>query len=155
MHELCDEIGLPCFVKTSGSTGLHVLLPLGRQCTYEQSRQLAEVLARVTASELPDIATTARALSARQGRVYIDFGQNGYGKLLVSPLCVRPLPGAPVSMPLRWSEVNDDLDIRRFTIKNAAQRLRRLKEDPLRGVLTGAPDLAAVLGRLGERANQE
>ena len=152
IHELCDEIELPCFVKTSGSTGLHVLLPLGRQCTYEQSRQLAEVLARVTASELPDIATTARALSARQGRVYLDFGQNGHGKLLVSPLCVRPLPGAPVSMPLRWSEVNDKLDIRKFTIKNAVQRLRKLKEDPLREVMNVKPDLPAVLGRLAQRA---
>jgi bifunctional non-homologous end joining protein LigD len=86
--------------------------------------------------------------------VYLDFGQNGHGKLLVSPLCVRPLPGAPVSMPLRWSEVNDKLDIRKFTIKNAVQRLRRLKEDPLVGVLTVSPDLAAVLGRLAERAGQ-
>ena len=151
IHALCEDIELPCFVKTSGSSGLHVLLPLGRQCTYEQSKGLAELLARVTASELPEIATTARALSARQGRVYIDFGQNGHGKLLVSALCVRPLPGAPVSMPLRWSEVNKKLDIRRYTIKNAVSRLRRMKEDPLAGVLTEKPDLHAVLGRLAER----
>ncbi len=151
IHAFCDEIELPCFVKTSGSSGLHVLVPLGRQCTYEQSKGLAELLARVTAAELPDIATTARALSARQGRVYIDFGQNGHGKLLVSPLCVRPLPGAPVSMPLRWSEVNRKLDIRKYTIKNAVSRLRRMKEDPLAGVLTEKPDLPAVLGRLAER----
>ncbi|MCZ6857540.1 MAG: DNA ligase D [Gemmatimonadetes bacterium] len=154
IHALCDEIELPCFVKTSGSSGLHVLVPLGRQCTYEQSKGLAELLARVTASELPEIATTARALSARQGRVYIDFGQNGHGKLLVSPLCVRPLPGAPVSMPLRWNEVNRKLDIRKYTIKNAVSRLRRMKEDPLAGVLTEKPDLAAVLGRLAERMGE-
>ena len=151
IHALCDDIELPCFVKTSGSSGLHVLLPLGGQCTYAQSKVLGELLARVTASDLPEIATTARALSARQGRVYIDFGQNGHGKLLVSPLCVRPLPGAPVSMPLRWSEVTKKLDIRKYTIKNAPSRLRRLKEDPLRGVLTEKPDLPAVLERLAKR----
>ena len=66
-------------------------------------------------------------------------------------MCVRPLPGAPVSMPLRWSEVNSKLDIRKYTIKNAVTRLRRMKEDPLAGVLTGKPDLPAVLGRLAER----
>jgi bifunctional non-homologous end joining protein LigD len=151
IHALCDDIQLPCFVKTSGSSGLHVLLPLGGQCTYAQSKVLGELLARVTASDLPEIATTARALSARQGRVYIDFGQNGHGKLLVSALCVRPLPGAPVSMPLRWSEVTKKLDIRKYTIKNATSRLRRLKEDPLRGVLTEKPDLPAVLERLAKR----
>ena len=151
IHALCDDIELPCFVKTSGSSGLHVLLPLGGQCTYAQSKVLGELLARVTASELPVIATTARALSRRQGRVYIDYGQNGHGKLLVSALCVRPLPGAPVSMPLRWSEVTKKLDIRKYTIKSAAGRLRRLKEDPLRGVLTEKPDLPAVLERLAKR----
>ncbi len=145
IRALCDHIELPCFVKTSGSSGLHVLLPLGRQCTYDQAKVLGELLARVTASELPEIATTARALSARQGRVYIDFGQNGHGKLLVSPLCVRPLPGAPVSMPLKWSEVTKELDIRKYTIKSAASRLRR------HGVLTEKPNLPAVLERLAKR----
>jgi bifunctional non-homologous end joining protein LigD len=83
--------------------------------------------------------------------VYIDYLQNGAGRLLVSPFSVRALPGAPVSMPLRWSEVNSKLDIRSYTIKNAVARLRKLKQDPLSAVLTTTPDLAAVLERLTQR----
>lgn len=147
---LCDGIGLPSFVKTSGSSGLHILLPLGGQCTYEQSRALGEVLARIVARELPEIATTERSMAARKGRVYLDYLQNGHGRLLVAPFCVRPLPGAPVSTPLKWSEVRKGLDIRKHTITTVPRRMRRLGEDPLLDVLTGAPDLPAVLGRLAE-----
>jgi bifunctional non-homologous end joining protein LigD len=151
IHSLCREIELEAFVKTSGSSGLHVLLPLGGQCSYEQSRLLGELLARVVARELGEIATTARTMAAREGRVYIDYVQNGHGRLLVAPFSARPLPGAPVSMPLRWSEVTPGLDTRRFTIRSAPRRLASLKADPLRGVLETAPDLRAVLERLEAR----
>ncbi|MDX1385850.1 MAG: DNA ligase D, partial [Thermoanaerobaculia bacterium] len=103
---LCRDIELPAFVKTSGATGLHVLIPLGGACTHGQSRQIAELVARVVVDELRDIASLARTPRARQGKIYVDTIQNGYGKLLVSPFCVRPRPGAPVSMPLRWSELD-------------------------------------------------
>ncbi len=149
LRAVCDESGLPSFVKTSGSTGLHVLVPLGRQLTYEQSRALADVLGSAVVQRLPERATLARAIPARRGRVYVDTGQNGHGKLLVAPFCVRPLPGAPVSMPLRWSEVGPRLDLARFTLRNAAARMRRLPEDPLLPVLAASPDLLAALAKLG------
>jgi bifunctional non-homologous end joining protein LigD len=152
LHALCDEAGLPCFVKTSGSTGLHVLVPLGRRLTYEQSRSLAAVLAGLVVQRLPERATVARALSARRGRVYVDTGQNGHGRLLAAPFCVRPLPGAPVSMPLRWSEVTPRLDVARFTLRTALARLRRLGEDPLRPVLDTSPAWLPALERLGALA---
>jgi len=82
-------------VKTSGSTGLHVLVPLGRQVTYEQSRNIGYLLALMAVRELEGIATVARLPSQREGKVYVDFLQNGHGRLIVAPLCVRPLPGAP------------------------------------------------------------
>ena len=148
---LCTEIELPSFVKTSGSSGLHVLIPLGRQCTYEQSRTLGELLGRVIVSELPDIATVTRSPAKREGRVYIDYVQNGHGRLLVSAFSARPLPAAPVSMPLRWSELTRGLDIRRFTIKNAVRRMRSLGEDPLRKVLELQPDLGRALDKLARR----
>ena len=151
LHDLCAQIDLDAFIKTSGATGLHVLIPLGRQCTYEQSRLLGQVLARVLVAEHPEIATTARSLAARKGRVYIDYLQNGHGRLLVSPFCVRPLPAATVSTPLRWSEVNGRLDVTRFTIRSVPRRLARLKGDPLRPVLERTPDLPAVLSRLAQR----
>jgi bifunctional non-homologous end joining protein LigD len=150
-HALCEDIGLPNFVKTSGSSGLHVMVPLGGLCSYEETRSLGELLARVIIAELPDITTLTRQVSRRGGKVYIDYLQNGAGRLLVSPFSVRALPGAPVSMPLRWSEVNSKLDIRSYTITNAVARMRKLKEDPLSAVLTTTPDLTDVLERLTQR----
>ena len=138
-------------MKTSGSTGVHVLIPLGRQLTFAQSRQLAGVLARTVVERLPEIATVARRVSSRHGRVYVDYLQNGHGQLLVAPFCVRPLPGAPVSMPLRWREVTRRLDLGRYTIANAAARMRRLGDDPLRPLLEAKPDLIGALERLQER----
>jgi bifunctional non-homologous end joining protein LigD len=151
VKDLCDEIGLEAFIKTSGSTGLHVMLPLARLVTYEQARQLGGLLARVVANELPDIATVTRQVGKRGGRVYLDYVQNGHGRLLVAPFSVRPLPGAPVSMPLEWREVTPKLDIRKFTIKNAPARMKKLKGDPLLPVLEVQPDLVGVLERLNER----
>jgi bifunctional non-homologous end joining protein LigD len=151
IHALTEAIGLPSFVKTSGSEGLHVLLPLGGRMSFEQSRRLAEAIGQAVVAELPDIATLERQPKRRGGRVYVDTLQNGHGKLLVAPFSVRPLPDAPVSMPLRWSEVNARLDPKRFTLRNAVARMKRLREDPLRGVLGPAPDLSAALGRLAAR----
>ncbi|HEX4826263.1 MAG TPA: DNA ligase D [Candidatus Polarisedimenticolaceae bacterium] len=148
---LCDELELPAYLKTSGSTGLHVLIPLGRQCTFEESKLLAELLARVLAAEFPEIATIARALDARDGKVYIDFLQNGHGKLLVAPFSARPVPGAQVSTPLRWSEANARLDPSRFTIETVPGRMKKLKDDPLAPLLEDAPDLRGALERLGAR----
>jgi bifunctional non-homologous end joining protein LigD len=148
IHELCESIRLPNYIKTSGSTGLHILIPLGSQCTFEQCRMLAQVIATLTSSALHDIATIERAMRARKGRVYIDFLQNGHGRLLVSPFCVRPRPGAPVSTPLRWDEVHEKLDHRALTIRTVPPRMERLGEDPLLPVLTDKPDLQRVLAEL-------
>jgi bifunctional non-homologous end joining protein LigD len=148
LRAISRELALPAFPKTSGSSGLHVLIPLGGRLTFEQCRMLAELLARLVVQRRPEIATITRNVRAREGKVYVDFLQNGHGRLLVAPFSVRPLPGAPVSMPLRWSEVNARLDPRRYTIENAVARMRRLGEDPLAPVLGRAPDLAAALARL-------
>ena len=151
LHRICDEIALPAFVKTSGSTGLHVLVPLGRKVTYDQSRTLGELLARVVVRERPRIATIERVVEKRGGKVYLDFLQNGHGKLLVAPYSTRPLPGAPVSAPLRWSEVKRGLDISRFTIDSMPRRLRAMKRDPLAPLLELDPDLVGALERLAGR----
>lgn len=148
VRAICEEIGLPSFAKTSGGSGLHVLLPLGGQCDHDQSRRLAEVLARIITDRLPEIATTARSIPARQGKVYVDALQNGRGKLLAAPFTARPRPGATVSMPLDWSEVGPRLDPARFTLRTAPARMKRRGEDPLAPVLTQRPDLMEVLGRL-------
>src|SRR5256712_549726 len=131
VHELCEEIGLPSFCKTSGQKGLHVLLPVGGQLTHAQSTTLAELIARAVESRFPKIATTERHIPSRKGRVYLDYLQNGHGKTIAGPFSARPVQGATVSMPLKWSEVNGKLDPRKFTLKTAPARMKKLREDPL------------------------
>jgi bifunctional non-homologous end joining protein LigD len=148
LHRLCESIGLPNYVKTTGKTGLHILLPLGRQCTYAQSRTIGELLARCVLRELGDIGTIVRHVTKRGDKVYLDYLQNRHGQTIVAPFSVRPLPGATVSMPLRWDEVGDVLDPKTFTIRNAVDRMQQLASDPCVCVLEQKPDLQEVLQRL-------
>ena len=154
IHALCGEIGMPDFIKTSGATGLHVLLPLGGQCTYAESRTLGEILAKVVEQDFPEIATTARMIGSRGGKVYIDYLQNGHGKTIAGPFSARPVPGATCSAPLKWNEVGGKLDPKKFTIQTLPARMKRLKDDPLAPLLSLKPDLQGALARLTRRARK-
>lgn len=147
LHARCERAGLPAFPKTSGANGMHVLIPLARQLDHLGAKQLAEVLAALLVQDCPEIATLERAIPKRQGRVYVDALQNGQGKLIAAPYCVRAVPTAAVSMPLTWDEVKPGLTARAFTIKNALERLEKLG-DPMKDVLTLKVDLGAVVGKL-------
>lgn len=149
--ELCEEIGLPSYPKTSGSSGIHVMIPLGGQLNYEQSRTLALLLAKTVAAEIPDRATIVRNPSGRDGKIYIDYVQNGRGRLVVAPYSVRPRVGATVSAPLRWAEVKEGLSMEDFTIRTMLERASALEPDPLLGVLSDEPDLMAALDALQRR----
>jgi bifunctional non-homologous end joining protein LigD len=150
VHRVLDDLELPSHVKTSGATGLHVLVPAGGRYTHEQTRTLARLLATLVMEAVPAIATLARPLGARAGKVYVDFGQNGHGRTIAAPFSVRPLPGAPVSCPLDWSEVTGRLDPTRFTIRTVPRRFAR-RADPLAPVLGAGIDMAAVLERMDAR----
>jgi bifunctional non-homologous end joining protein LigD len=147
LRGVLERLELPSYPKTSGATGLHILLPLGARYTYEETRTFARLLATLVVDATPAIATIVRIVDARGGKVYVDFGQNGPGQTIVAPLSVRPLPGAPVSMPLRWPEVTARLDPGRFTIRTAPARLDKVG-DPMAPVLGEGIDVAAALGRL-------
>jgi bifunctional non-homologous end joining protein LigD len=148
LHERCEAAGVPNYVKTTGKTGLHVMIPLGKQLTWEMSRGLGELLARVVMRELGDITTIIRHIRSRGTKVYLDYMQNRHGQLIVAPYAVRPLPGATVSMPLEWKEVNNKLDPTKFTIRTAIERMQKLGHDPVAPVLTEVPDLGKALERL-------
>jgi bifunctional non-homologous end joining protein LigD len=123
VHKKLDALGLESFPKTSGKRGVHVFVPLGPGHTHEQATQFAHELANQVALELKDIATTERAISKRQGRLYIDAGQNGRGKTVVAPYSLRAVDGAWFSAPLKWSEVTRKLDPSRFNLKTVRKRL--------------------------------
>jgi len=150
LHEILREAGAAHFVKTSGQAGMHVLLPLGAALSHEEATQLAEAIARVVVSERPDIATITRPVAARGDKVYVDYLQNGRGKLIAGPLSVRPRARAPVSMPLRWPQVNARLEPGRWNIATAPRELAK-HGDPFAGVLGPGVDAERVLAGLLRR----
>ena len=154
LHRILDDLGLPSYPKTSGATGLHILIPLGARYTYDEVRTFARLLAVLGVEAQPDISTIARPLHARGGKVYIDFGQNGHGQTIVAPFSLRPLPGAPASCPLTWSEVTARLDPARFTMTTLPKRFDKMA-DPLTPVLTGSVDMAAAISRIERQLGKD
>ncbi len=150
LRRVLDALELPSYVKTSGATGLHVLVPLGAGYSHDEARTFARLLALLVVEKEPRLATIARPVQARGGKVYIDFGQNGHGRTIVAPFSVRPLSGAPVSCPLRWEEVTARLDPKRFTIQTAPARFEKLG-DPMAPVLEGTIDMAVALARVEDK----
>ncbi|NML41947.1 DNA ligase D [Chitinophaga sp. G-6-1-13] len=123
-HEILDAAGIPGYCKTSGSTGLHIYIPLGAKYTYEQSKEFGRIIARLVHGRLPDTTSIERATNRRKRKMYIDFLQNRPQATVAAPYSLRPKPGATVSMPLHWEEVKKGLTMKDFTIHNAVQRVR-------------------------------
>ncbi|MGW6570140.1 non-homologous end-joining DNA ligase [Streptomyces sp. NPDC054975] len=128
LRGLLDDLGLPSLAMTTGSRGLHVLVPLDRRAPFDDVRAFAADVATVLADRHPDRLTTAARKKARGGRLYLDIQRNAYGQTAVAPYSVRALPGAPVAAPISWDDLDDpELDARRFTVADAD---RLLKENP-------------------------
>ncbi len=123
-HQLLDALSVPSYCKTSGSTGLHIYIPLGGKYDYESSKEFARVIATMVQRELPKFTSIERLTAKRRGKMYIDFLQNRPQATLAAPYSVRPKPGAMVSMPLHWDEVKKGLKMSDFTIYNAMDRIR-------------------------------
>ncbi|MEA2747092.1 MAG: bifunctional non-ous end joining protein LigD [Myxococcales bacterium] len=149
LHEHLDAIGLPSFAKTSGQSGLHVLVPLGEGQSFATARALADLLGKLLVEEFPDIATMERIVARRGPRVYVDTGQTGQTRAIVAPWSVRAVVGATVSTPLAWEEVDHGLDPRAFTMKTVPARIAK-HGDPMRGLVTAKPDVARAVARLSE-----
>jgi bifunctional non-homologous end joining protein LigD len=125
--EVIDGFGLHAAIKTSGSSGLHIYLPLPPRTPNEAATLVAQMIATKVAQSHPKEATIERFVKARGGAmVYVDYLQNIQGKTVAGPYCVRAKPGATVSTPLEWSELTDDLDPRDFHLGNAAERFEKI-----------------------------
>jgi bifunctional non-homologous end joining protein LigD len=146
LKQLLDALELAAFPKTSGGKGFHVLVPVERRSTYTDTRRFAEVVAGAIARTHPKLATTEWSKARRRG-VLIDSNQNAEGKTIASAYSVRPRPGAPVSTPLRWDEVNEQLNPAIYTMPVVLDRVSR-HGDLFEGVLTTRQSLAKALGRL-------
>jgi len=144
VKQALDAFGLVGFPKTSSAEGMHVLVPIERRYTYDDTRQFAEIVGRAIERTHRGLATTEWTKSKRRG-VLVDANQNGEGKTIASVYSVRPRPGAPVSTPLRWEELTDDLDPLSFTMEVVLDRIRK-HGDLFEGVLKTRPRLGRALG---------
>ncbi len=147
VRETLETLQLKSYPKTSGSKGIHVLVPLRAEYTYQMVRGFGEIVARLAVHGMEELATFDRSMARRAGKIYVDFLQNGRGKTIVSPYCIRPRAGAPVSTPLEWSEVGPGIRPESFHIKNILRRLER-KGDLFQPVLQEKQSLRDALERL-------
>jgi len=147
LHKTLDALGLKNYCKTSGKTGLHVLVPLGAKYTYEETRAFAKLLVQKVNADLPELTTLEQRLAKRRGRIYLDIARNAYGQTTAAPYCLRPYPGATVSTPLLWREVTKGLRPAQFTIKTMFRRLKK-KGDLFKPLLRQRADLRRARNRL-------
>ncbi|MGJ1435684.1 DNA ligase D [Sphingobacterium siyangense] len=147
---ILDDMGVPSYCKTSGSTGLHIYIPLGNKYTYAQSKEFARVIVTLVNKELPKYTSLERAIKDRKGKMYLDFLQNRPHATIAAAYSVRPKPGATVSMPLHWDEVKKGLKISDFHILNAIERMNS-EGDIFKPVLGKGINLKQVIDKFSSK----
>ncbi|HEX6493643.1 MAG TPA: non-homologous end-joining DNA ligase [Candidatus Dormibacteraeota bacterium] len=126
LRGLLDELELPAYLKTTGSRGLHVVVPLDGRAGFEEVRAFSHDVATALVARMPDALTTEFRKEKRQGRLFVDTLRSGYAQTAVAPYSVRPLPGAPVAAPLRWEEIDEPgFHIRQHTLRTVPGRVER------------------------------
>jgi bifunctional non-homologous end joining protein LigD len=148
VRKVLDELELRSYVKTSGASGIHVLVPIARRSTFQQTYEFAERVSRAVEEQNPGLATTEWLKKKRPpGSVLVDHRQNGHGKTIASAYSVRPRPGAPVSTPLRWEELTAKVRPRDFGMREALARIEQ-QGDLYEPVLRGGQSLGPALRSL-------
>jgi bifunctional non-homologous end joining protein LigD len=150
VREALDELSLRSYVKTSGADGIHVLVPIVRRSTFDETYEFAERVSRSLEARHPGLITTEWLKQKRSG-VLVDHRQNGWGKTIASAYSVRPRPGAPVSTPLRWQELTEEVTPRKFGMQEVLARVQRVGDlyDP---VLRGGQALGPALRTLRRKS---
>lgn len=146
-RDLLTQIGVKAFVKTSGSTGLHVYMYTKKKYTYDVVRDFIQWLAQTLQEMFPDTTSVVRDPKKRKGLIYLDFLQNRRGQTIVSPYSLRPKPGATASAPLSWDELDDKIQIADFNIRTMLQRVEKIK-DPWAEIWDGPTDIKAAISKI-------
>ncbi len=123
VKKILDAINVPSYPKTSGSTGIHIYIPLGAKYSYDQSKLLAELIVNIVYPDISSFTSLERSPLKRRGKIYLDFLQNRSIQTIAAPYSLRPKPGATVSTPLHWDEVKKGLTIKQFNINTIFDRL--------------------------------
>jgi bifunctional non-homologous end joining protein LigD len=145
-RELLDELGLPSFLATTGSRGVHVVVPLDREAGFDEVRAFARDAMEVLERRHGDALTTEQRKAKREGRVYLDVGRNAYGQTAVAPYAVRARPGAPVATPITWEELGGARPDG-WTVRSIPRRLETVG-DPWAGIGRRASGLDGARVRL-------
>lgn len=145
--EILDAIGVDAFCKTSGSTGLHIYIPLGAKYSYEDSKEFGRRIAKIVHAELPHFTSIERKTAHRGGNMYIDFLQNRPQATVAAPYSLRPKPGATVSAPLHWDEVKKGLKLTDFNLRNMPARLKA-EGDLFKGVLGKGTNMQKAIRKI-------
>jgi bifunctional non-homologous end joining protein LigD len=127
---LLEELGLVCFLKTTGGKGLHVVTPIQRTVDWEEGKTFAKLVADHLVTTIPQRFTSNMAKRARKGKIFIDYLRNARGATAIAAYSTRAKPGAPVSVPIDWDELSEDMPSDYFTVANVPARLTRLRTDP-------------------------
>lgn len=146
VKNVLHAIGVEGYPKTSGSTGIHIYIPLAAKYTYDQSQMFGRLLASIVHAQIPDYTSLERQIKNRGGKMYIDFLQNRPGATIAGPYSLRPKPEATVSMPLHWDEVKKGLKMTDFTIQNAVERARS-EGDLFKGALGKGIDMEKAVNK--------
>ena len=144
---ILDKAGIEGYPKTSGSSGLHIYIPLGANYTYDEARDFTKILCYFIKEKLPELTSMERNVKKRKQKIYLDFLQNRKGQTLAAPYCARPKPGATVSAPLEWDEVKKGLDMKKFNIKTMPARIEE-KPDLFLPVLGKGIDIEMAIENL-------
>lgn len=144
VKKVLDELGVPSFPKTSGSTGIHIYIPLEAKYTYDQSQMFAKIVVTLVHQRIPEFTSTERMIRNRKGQMYLDHLQNRPGATVAGPYSIRPKPGATVSTPLHWEEVKKGMKMNDFTIRNVPARLKK-EGDIFKPVLGSGINMGKVL----------
>lgn len=149
VKKVLDAIGVPAYPKTSGSTGMHIYIPLGAKYSYDQSQMFARIIVTLVHKQIPEFTSLERMVKNRGGKMYLNFLQNRPDATIAGVYSLRPKPGATVSMPLAWEEIKPGLTMRHFTIHNSMARLKETG-DLFKGVLGEGIDLAKTIKKAQE-----
>jgi bifunctional non-homologous end joining protein LigD len=153
LKTVLEQLGLACFLKTTGGKGLHVMVPIKPVQPWDQAKTFTKAIADLFVRTFPDRFTAQMAKAARRGKMFIDYLRNDEGSTAIAPYSLRARANAPVATPLEWDELDEDVRFDHFNLKNIPARAKRLKRDPWRDLERAEREITpTMMGKVGLKA---
>lgn len=147
VKEVLDHVGIQGYPKTSGSRGIHIYIPMAAEYPFDQARDFVHLLCIMVQNKLSEITTLERSLKKRGSKIYLDYLQNRRGQTIAAPYSVRPVPGAHVSAPVTWKELEQGIELKDFNIHTMSSRITK-KGDLFSALLKSNINMEKALDKL-------